>query len=153
MISEEKWSRFFAVFAESGVIKTACKAADIHRDTVHAHKTAGESPDATPEQKAWLKRYKEAELDAGDVVEQEMYRRAIEGVDEPLIGRIGKDQDGIITTVKRFSDALLVRLAQARRPEKFKDKVAQEVSGPGGGPVQTESKVIVMPAIPDDSPE
>ena len=32
--------------------------------------------------------------------------RAINGVDEPVIGRVGKDQDGIITTRKRHSDKL-----------------------------------------------
>ena len=32
--------------------------------------------------------------------------RAINGVDEPVIGRVSKDQDGIITTRKRHSDKL-----------------------------------------------
>ncbi len=32
--------------------------------------------------------------------------RAVEGVEEPVIGRIGKDLDGIITTRRRFSDRL-----------------------------------------------
>jgi hypothetical protein len=32
--------------------------------------------------------------------------RAINGVDEPVIGRVAKDQDGIITTRKRHSDKL-----------------------------------------------
>lgn len=33
--------------------------------------------------------------------------RAVEGVDEPMIGRIGKDLDGIVATRRRYSDKLL----------------------------------------------
>jgi hypothetical protein len=88
-----------------------------------------------------------------DRLESEAFRRAHDGVDEPIVGRIGKDLDGVVTTVKRYSDGLLQFLLKAHRPEVYKDRVAQEVSGPGGGPVQTETKIIAVPAIPDGSPE
>lgn len=153
MITEDQWTRFFKALARSGVIKTACDTANMHRSTVYDYIAAGEAKDASDEAKAWLKRFRDAENEAGDVIEEEMFRRAVEGVDEPLIGRVGKDLDGIITTVKRYSDALLVRLAQARRPEKFKDKVAQELSGPGGKPIQTESKIIALPMIDEKAQE
>jgi hypothetical protein len=39
--------------------------------------------------------------------------RAVEGVDEPVIGRIAKDQDGVITTKKRYSDKLAEVLLKA----------------------------------------
>lgn len=151
MIQESQWDRFFANLAKRGTIKEACEAADINRCTAHAY-INGDVPEGF-DHRAWMARYKLAESEAADVIEQEMFRRAVEGVDEPLIGRIGKDQDGVVTTVKKYSDALLVRLAQARRPEKFKDKVAQEVSGPGGGPIRTENRVITLPTIPEGAPE
>jgi hypothetical protein len=55
--------------------------------------------------------------------------------------------------VRKYSDALLIRLAQARRPEKFKDRQATELTGKNGGPIQTENKVIALPAIDDSALE
>jgi hypothetical protein len=36
------------------------------------------------------------------------------------------------------SDTLMIFMLKARRPEKYKERRASEVSGPGGGPIQTE---------------
>ena len=36
-----------------------------------------------------------------------LLQRAVDGVDEPMIGRIGKDLDGIVATRRRYSDKLL----------------------------------------------
>ena len=46
--------------------------------------------------------------------------RAIDGVDEPMIGRVGKDQDGIITYRKRYSDKLAEVLLKAT-DSRFRD--------------------------------
>ena len=46
--------------------------------------------------------------------------RAVEGVDEPMIGRVGKDQDGIITYRKRYSDKLAEVLLKAT-DSRFRD--------------------------------
>ena len=35
-----------------------------------------------------------------------MIKRAVEGVEEPIVGRVGKDRDGIIAHKQRFSDRL-----------------------------------------------
>ena len=153
MISTDQWDRFFEAYAQKAVIKVACAASGISRTSFYAMKREAESESATPEHKEWLQRFKDADDDARDVILATMHTRAIDGVDEPLIGRIGKDQDGVVCTVKKYSDALLVRLAQARMPEMFKDRVAQEVSGPNGKPIQTETKVIAVPAIDENAPE
>ena len=44
---------------------------------------------------------------------EELYRRAIDGWDEPVYGRIGKDQDGQIGTAHKYSDRLLLAATQA----------------------------------------
>jgi hypothetical protein len=46
--------------------------------------------------------------------------RAVDGVDEPVIGRIAKDQDGVITTKKRYSDKLAEVLLKAT-DSRFRD--------------------------------
>jgi hypothetical protein len=153
MTSPEEWDRFFAKLAERGNITEACQTSGVGRTTVYEHIALGKAKDAAVEAKVWLSRFDGAKITAMDRLESEAFRRAHDGVDEPLIGRVGKDQDGVITTVKRYSDGLLQFLLKAHRPEVYKDRVAQEVSGPGGGPVQTETKIIAVPAIPDGSPE
>lgn len=153
MTSPEEWNKFFAKLAERGNITEACSASGVGRTTVYEHIALGEKRDAPPDDRAWLARFKEAKETAMDKLESEAFRRAHDGVEEPIVGRVGKDQDGVVTHVKRYSDGLLQFLLRAHRPQLYKDRVAQEVSGPNGGPVQTETKVIAVPAIPDGSPE
>lgn len=67
------------------------------------------------------------------VLEAEAVRRAVEGVDRPLIG--GRFKDEVVAYERVYSDNLLTFLLRARKPDTYKDRVASEVSGPGGGPV------------------
>jgi hypothetical protein len=52
-----------------------------------------------------------------EVIEEEVYRRAVIGVDKPLVHK------GELTgaTVKEYSDNLLMFLAKARMPAKYRD--------------------------------
>ena len=65
---------------------------------------------------AFAKEWQEA-VEAGvDVLEQEAYRRAVEGVDEPVY------QGGeMVGTVRRYSDRLLEFLIRGRRPSVYRD--------------------------------
>ena len=92
--------------------------------------TAYEWRDADDEfRKAW-----DSAVDEGtDRLEDEAHRRARDGVAKPVF-QGGKR----VGTVQEYSDTLTIFLLKARRPEKFKDRVATEVSAPGGGPVQLE---------------
>lgn len=52
------------------------------------------------------------------VYTREMYRRAVEGVDEPVFGSQGPMMgSGIVGHRRRYSDALLVKLAERFEPE------------------------------------
>lgn len=64
-----------------------------------------------------------------DAMELEARRRAVEGVEKPLLGRVGKDQDGIITVVREYSDQLMVLLLKAHRPEKYRERTDVRHSG------------------------
>jgi hypothetical protein len=70
----------------------------------------------------------EAEEQAADALEAEAWRRAVEGVPEPLVsaGRVVRDDDGQPLAIRRYSDNLLLALLKARRPEKFKDRAVVE---------------------------
>lgn len=64
-----------------------------------------------------------------DAMELEARRRAVEGVEKPLIGRVGKDQDGIITVIREYSDSLMTLLLKAHRPDKYRERTDVQHSG------------------------
>lgn len=57
-----------------------------------------------------------------DAMELEARRRAVEGVEKPIVGRIGKDQDGVIVYVREYSDSLMTLLLKAHRPDKYRER-------------------------------
>lgn len=79
---------------------------------------------------------------ACDRVEAEIYRRGHDGVLEPVF------QQGHLVGMKRVhSDTLLIFLAKALMPEKYRERV--EHTGKGGGPIAyTVRRVIVDPQQP-----
>jgi hypothetical protein len=62
-------------------------------------------------------RWDEALEDAADRLEAEAFRRAVRGVDRPVVYRGER-----VGTVHEFSDALLMFLLKAARPEKYRDR-------------------------------
>lgn len=76
--------------------------------------------------------YEEARGRGHERIRQEIQRRAIDGVDEPVYQ--GGEQVGVI---RRYSDRLLLALAKAQLPE-YRDRV--ELTGADGGPVQLEDR-------------
>jgi len=66
--------------------------------------------------------YDEAMDDAADRLEEEAWRRALEGVPQPVMkgGQVVLDPDtGKAMTIRRYSDALLVMLLRGNKPDKF----------------------------------
>lgn len=57
-----------------------------------------------------------------DALEREIWRRAVEGTQKPIIGRVGKDEDGVITYVTEYSDSLAALLVKAHRPDKYRER-------------------------------
>jgi hypothetical protein len=64
---------------------------------------------------------------AADLLEAEARRRAVEGVTKPIIG--GRNRDEVVTTVKEYSDTLLIFLLKGVRPQKYKELRQTEHSG------------------------
>lgn len=137
-------ARLLAEFAVCGRIDLACSAVGVSRDTHY------EWLKKDPE---YSKSFDDARDQAVDMLEAEAWRRAREGVPEPIV-HAGRrvvetidvpelDGDGKPTgkTVKvdrslvvvRYSDQLLMFLLKGRKREVYGDKI--EASGKDGGPL------------------
>lgn len=75
--------------------------------------------------------YDEAMDEAADRIEAEVWRRALEGVVEPLVkgGALVRDPDtGEAIMTRRYSDPLLVLLLKGSKPEKYHTRAGQASS-------------------------
>lgn len=68
-----------------------------------------------------------------DMLEQEAIRRACQGINRPVYYKGQK-----VDTNKEYSDTLLIFLLKGQKPEKYGDKVRQEITGESGGPLRIE---------------
>lgn len=143
---------FLAALREMPVVQHACNAVGIERSTAYRARQA--DPDFA---KAW-----DEAMEAGvDRAEQEAFRRAVVGFEEPVVhqGRVSYvyerhvDSEGkesytpvldaagqpVILTVRKYSDALLAKVLSARRAA-YRTS-ATELTSPDGSmsPVADES--------------
>jgi hypothetical protein len=63
-----------------------------------------------------------------DRLEAEAWRRAVDGVSEPLVsaGKLVRDENGNPMVIKRYSDNLLALLLRAHKPDRFRDRTSVE---------------------------
>ncbi len=118
----ESESKFFKSLARYGNVTRAAKAASVSRRVVYEWRE---------EDEAFAKAWDEAIEESNDVLEGEAYRRAVTGTLEPVFYQGEKTG-----TVRRYSDSLLSLLLKSNRPEKFKDRVANEHTGANGAPLE-----------------
>ncbi len=148
-------SIFLDAFAKSANVRNSAAVAGIGRETVYR----------------WLKlpafqaKYAAALEDANDAVRAEIARRAMEGIQEPLVsmGQLvyemepmlddagnpvldkhgnPKMQRGQQATIRKYSDTLLIFLAKARMTE-FKDTTRHEVTGKDGNPIEHQHGLVI----------
>ena len=101
-----RWQRpFLAALKNTGNVRAACGHAGVERSTVYR---------ARRDDPSFAKKWDEAKDEATDVLEAEAWRRALRGVEEPVFYR-GKQ----VGTTKHYSDALLMFLLRANRPETY----------------------------------
>lgn len=86
----------------------------------------------------------EVEEEVTDELEEAVLSRAIDGVPEPVYHQGVK-----CGTKQKYSDSLASMALQGRRPDKYKQKSTQELTGPDGGPLQSESTAVNI-YIPDN---
>ncbi|MFA6358572.1 MAG: hypothetical protein WCY09_07955 [Candidatus Omnitrophota bacterium] len=132
-IRHPKKRAFLSAFAKLGTVGRAAKLARIDRHT-HANwlKEEGEQGDL------YRQAFADATDEAGDIMEAEARRRAVDGVEKPVFGSLGQGQgSGEVGRVQEYSDTLLIFLLKGARPEKFRERSSTEISGPGGKPLET----------------
>jgi hypothetical protein len=113
---------FLREFRKTGNATKSAMMAGVHRDTVYKRLERDEK---------FEQLFRLIEERFTNDLEEEMYRRAVKGVDKPVWQ--GKEFMG---TVKEYSDTLAIFLAKARRPHVYRENVRVEHTGPDGGPIQ-----------------
>lgn len=145
------WMRaFIAILARSGEVGTACRSAKINYYTARDHRL---------KDPVFAEAWQEALEVAFDLTEQEIRRRAITGTDEVVRTTVRKFQlvpgqpqpngqaaaevlavvEEVVTerTANKKSDALLMFMAKAQRPEKFREHPDESQRAPDG-PIRVE---------------
>ncbi len=108
-LTSTRRKRFLEALSETGNVTAAVQIGGTSPTRVYELRKADSSFAA-----AW----EEAEEIAADGLESEARRRAVEGVQEPLVsaGKLVRDDDGRPLAIRRYSDNLLPALLRARRP-------------------------------------
>lgn len=109
-------SAFLELFSKTGHVKQTCEALDVSLSQPARWRRRD------PE---FAEAYEEAKQIAAQNLEDEAYRRAVEGVDEPVFFK--GDECG---TVKKYSDSLLTTLLKGNFPEKYRERYEHTVGGP-----------------------
>ena len=124
VVHPKKRAMLNAYVAAGGSVVQACKAARVGRTTHYRW---------VMEDEVYAEAFAQAAYKAGETLEAEAVRRATQGV-RKVIYHLGVP----IGEETVYSDTLLIFLMKGNMPNKYKDRVAQEISGPGGKPIQTQ---------------
>jgi hypothetical protein len=132
-LTAKRRAAFLEGLAATGNVTEACRRAAIGRRTVY---------DAREKDKAFKAAWDEAEEIACDALVAEARRRAVDGVQSPVVshGKLvmveRKDAAGNVIgkaplMVREYSDTLLLALLKAHRPRQFRERpVTVETEGP-----------------------
>ena len=123
-VTDQKKDNFLDRFEEVWTVTHAAAMAGISRKTVY------EWANKDPEFAIKFSHAKEA---VADMLEQEAIRRACQGINRPVYYQGQK-----VDTNKEYSDTLLIFLLKGQKPDKYGDKVRQEITGESGGPLRIE---------------
>jgi len=79
--------------------------------------------------------FEEAKVEATDALVSEARRRAIQGIEEPVIyqGKLSTSSDGKPLVIRKYSDVLLIFLLKGALPEVYRER--HELTGGGGAPL------------------
>jgi lysophospholipase L1-like esterase len=127
--------KFLSVLRKTANVSEAARATNIARMSLYSRKQTDPEFSA-----AW----NDAVDEASDKLEQEAWRRAVEGWEEPVFYQ-GEE----CGAVRKYSDRMLELLLKGHKPEKYRDRGDYRISGKDGGPA---FGVMVVPGMcePDE---
>src|SRR5712664_3402215 len=107
-LTQARQELFLKALSETGSVTTAVALAGTSRTRVYELRKADQ---------AFARTWQDAEEIAADQIHEEARRRALEGVEEPLVsaGKLVRDDSGQPITVRRYSDTILLALLKAHR--------------------------------------
>lgn len=125
-IQHPKKRAFLIAYSVKGTILAASKQAEIDR-TMHY--------DWMKSDPQYAAAFAEAYAQCGDVLEDEAWRRAVDGVPKGIYRK-----GFLVGTEQEFSDTMLIFKLKGHKPEKYKDRIQQEHN------VQVDLKDIIAAA-------
>jgi hypothetical protein len=124
VFTPEKEERFIKLLESGHTAARAATMCRIHRRTAYLHR----------EVNAWFRgAWDEAVKIRTEVLEEEAFRRAVKGVQEPVY-HLGN----VTGTVRKYSDTLLIFLLKASDPGRYRDNMRIEHTGAEGGPMEVK---------------
>jgi len=111
---------FITLLAQGASITKASEEAGIARSTAYEWREADE---------AFAALWDEA-LEAGiDRLEDEARRRAVDGVERPVVamGKLARNDDGTVLKIREYSDTLLALMLRAKKPA-YRDRSTADVN-------------------------
>ncbi len=112
---------FLAAFKACGLVTRAAGEAHITRRTHYLWLADDE---------AYRHEFARAITEAGPVLEEEIFRRGIQGTLRPVFHK-GK----VVGTVREFSDTLLIFATKRVMPNEYRERATFEHTGPDGTPL------------------
>lgn len=110
--TEKARETFLTTLTAACNVTAACKAAGIGRQT--AYQWREDDP-------LFAEAWRDALEEAVDGLEKEAWRRAVEGVDRPIV------YQGVVTgSYREYSDRMMEILLKAHRPEKYIERTRSE---------------------------
>jgi transposase-like protein len=109
---EPRQQAFLEKLAETGIVTVSARHAGIPRSTVY---------DWRRQQADFANAWADAEVAAAGALELEARRRAVDGVERPILyaGQFVRHEDGTIAVTRHYSDRLLEFLLRAHLPERY----------------------------------
>lgn len=128
----EKMAEFLEALEKTASVTKSCELSAIARRSVYEWRDDDEEFRAK-----W-----DAALELGtDALEDEAIRRAMHGTDKPVY------QGGeLVGHIREYSDTLTIFMLKARRPDKFKERTAHELTGKDGAPLVPIVNITVGPS-------
>lgn len=122
-VKNKAQNKFLNYFCNTGTLSGAARAAGVTRQT---HYYWMHDPE-------YAMAFEEARTMMCSLLEDEAYRRGVEGIDTPVFYK-----GEMVGTIKKYSDTMLTLLMKGNMPDKYKDRVETENVGESSASISWE---------------